>query len=62
MNARLSPPQAWPRSQMTGIRGAAVTAAAIRGAYDSGRARVVAIAAENLRKVRRDIPRWTIAA
>ncbi len=57
-----SPAQACPRSQMTGIRGATATAAAIRGAYAAGSASAVAIAAENLRNERRDMPRSSIAA
>ncbi len=56
------PEQAWPRSQTTGSRGAAATAAAIRGAKDGGSARVAAIAAENFRNDRRDTPRSRSAA
>ena len=61
-NASVLPPQLWPRSQMTGSRGAASTAAAIRGAYVAGSASVAAMAAENLRNARRDMPRRTSAA
>jgi hypothetical protein len=56
-NAIVLPPQSWPRSQITGSRGAASTASAIRGAYDAGSARAAAIAAENLRNARREMPR-----